>query len=144
MSTLEENGITDYKHAARKVSILSCSPSRCLPFLLVSLFFNPASSVDISCLVHSNTPQFSVKDFETFDYIFAMDKSNLSDLQRLQQRNQGGRAKVMLYGEYSGTGKAEVVTDPYYGGQGGFTKAYEQCRRFGGEFLKEVVGEKTS
>ncbi|KAH8171405.1 low molecular weight phosphotyrosine protein phosphatase domain-containing protein [Sarocladium implicatum] len=105
MSTLEENGITDYRHAARK---------------------------------------FSIKDFETFDYIFAMDKSNLSDLQRLQQRNQGGRAQVMLYGEYSGTGKAEVVTDPYYGGQGGFTKAYEQCRRFGVEFLKEVVGDKAN
>lgn len=87
-------------------------------------------------------PQFQTKDFDTFDYIFAMDKSNLSDLQRLQRQKPDSRAKVMLFGEYSGKGKAEVVTDPYYGGRDGFTKAYEQCMRFGKEFLKEVVGGK--
>ena len=124
MSTLEDNGITDYTHAARKVYTLST----------LSLIFLPFSK-------QANTPQFHTKDFDTFDYIFAMDKSNLSVLQGLQRHKPDSPAKVMLYGEYSGKGKAEVVTDPYYGGRDGFTKAYEQCARFGGEFLKEVAGK---
>lgn len=83
--------------------------------------------------------QFSSRDFDTFDYIFAMDRSNLSDLQRQQKKGGDARAKVMLYGEFSGTGKAEVVGDPYYGGQAGFEKAFEQCSRFARNFMADVV-----
>jgi low molecular weight phosphotyrosine protein phosphatase len=68
-----------------------------------------------------------------------MDRSNLSDLKR--QTSSGDRAKVMLFGEYSGTGKAEIVNDPYYGGDEGFKTAYEQCNRFAHNFLDEVVGK---
>ncbi|KAB5525597.1 phosphotyrosine protein phosphatase I superfamily [Coniochaeta sp. 2T2.1] len=81
-------------------------------------------------------------DFDTFDYIFAMDRSNLSDIQRVeQQRKKSGsksKAKVMLFGEYSGTGKTEIVDDPYYGGHEGFEVAYEQASRFSRNFLREV------
>lgn len=80
----------------------------------------------------------NASDFDKFDYIFAMDRANLSDLQRIQQRKSNSKAKVMLFGEYSGTGKAEVISDPYYGGQQGFEKAYEQATRFSTNFLKEV------
>ncbi|CAH0048974.1 unnamed protein product [Clonostachys solani] len=105
LSTLEDNGITDYDHAARK---------------------------------------FSTSDFSKFDYIFAMDRSNLSDLTRLQRNHQNTKAKVMLFGEWSGVeGRAETVSDPYYGGRDGFEKAFEQCSRFSRNFLKEVAGEST-
>ncbi|KND88411.1 Low molecular weight phosphotyrosine protein phosphatase [Tolypocladium ophioglossoides CBS 100239] len=107
LSTLEDNGITDYDHSARR----------------------------------ANGAQFLTSDFEKFDYIFAMDRSNLSDLQRLQRGNPDGKAQVMLFGEFGGGKKAEVVDDPYYGGRDGFEKAFEQCKRFAGNFLKEVVGE---
>lgn len=84
--------------------------------------------------------QFHPKDFDRFDYIFAMDRSNLSDLQRLQRNHPDGKAKVMLFGEWNGKeGRAEVVSDPYYGGRDGFEKAFEQCSRFSRNFLKEVV-----
>lgn len=86
-------------------------------------------------------PQFSTSDFERFDYIFAMDRSNLSDLQRLQRAKPDTRAKVMLYGEFGGGAKAEIVNDPYYGGRDGFEKAFEQCSRFARNFLKDVVGD---
>lgn len=46
----------------------------------------------------------------------------------------------MLYGEFSGKNKPEIVNDPYYGGVDGFTKAFEQCSRFAENFLNEVVG----
>ncbi|KAI0151524.1 phosphotyrosine protein phosphatase I superfamily [Pestalotiopsis sp. NC0098] len=77
-------------------------------------------------------------DFEKFDYIFAMDRSNLSDLLR-SKKSAGAKAKVMLFGEYSGSGKAEVVQDPYYGGQQGFETAYTQCLRFSKNFLNELA-----
>ena len=67
-----------------------------------------------------------------------MDRSNLSDLQRLQRNKPNGKAQVKLFGEYSGTGKTEIVQDPYYGALDGFEKAYQQCTRFSKNFLKEI------
>ena len=119
MSTLEDHGIVDYKHEARKASI----PPPSLPLHTAD-----------TC-----PPKFHPDDLDTFDFVFAMDKFNLSDLQRLQRGKPDSKAKVMLFGEYSGSGKAEVVMDPYYGGRDGFAKAYEQCKRFARNFLKEVV-----
>jgi low molecular weight phosphotyrosine protein phosphatase len=66
-----------------------------------------------------------------------MDRDNLSDLKRLHQR-VGGKAQVMLFGEYSGKKKAEEIDDPYYGGRDGFEVAYEQCLRFSKNFLRDV------
>lgn len=78
-------------------------------------------------------------DFDEFDYIFAMDRSNLSDLERVARKKPQSTAKVMLFGEYSGTGKVEIVTDPYYGGRGGFERAYEQATRFSRNFLESIL-----
>ena len=54
-------------------------------------------------------------DFTDFDYVFAMDSSNLRNLKSLQKRvdDKGTKttAKVMLFGEYSGSGKVEEVGD---------------------------------
>lgn len=66
-----------------------------------------------------------------------MDRDNLRDVQRLHTRT-GGKAKVMLFGEYSGKKRAEEVDDPYYGARDGFNVAYEQCMRFSKNFLNDV------
>ncbi|KAK1992579.1 phosphotyrosine protein phosphatase [Colletotrichum falcatum] len=88
---------------------------------------------------HHAGRKVSPSDFNKFDYIFAMDRSNLRDLQNLKQRgNPDSKAKVMLFGEFSGGRRPEVVEDPYYGGDEGFSKAYEQCTRFSANFLKHV------
>jgi low molecular weight phosphotyrosine protein phosphatase len=82
-------------------------------------------------------------DMKEFDYIFAMDSSNLHDLQRIQRRveSKGGKckAKVMLFGEYSGKKRAEDVEDPYYGADNGFETVYEQVTRFSKNFLAKEV-----
>ncbi len=65
-----------------------------------------------------------------------MDNSNHSDIKRrhgLKVDNQ--RAKVMLFGEFSGTGRKEVIEDPYYIDGDAFEKTYEQCQRFSENFL---------
>ncbi|KAF2630493.1 low molecular weight phosphotyrosine protein phosphatase-like protein [Macroventuria anomochaeta] len=110
MATLKQNGITNYKHAARK--------------------FAPAS------------------DFEKFDYILAMDDSNLEDLEDLRRRavkrkdGDEGFGKVMLFGEFGGkvrrSGRGEEVQDPYYGANDGFTTAYEQAVKFSKVFLERL------
>ena len=69
-----------------------------------------------------------------------MDRANLANIRKLVKGKDNHRAKVMLWGEYAGAGsRAEIVDDPYYGGDGGFRKAFEQCTRFTGNFLEEVV-----
>ncbi|KAI0857381.1 phosphotyrosine protein phosphatase I superfamily [Xylaria cubensis] len=75
-------------------------------------------------------------DFREFDYIFAMDLSNHSDIQRWRSRKKAEeKAQVMLFGEFSGTGRKEPIQDPYYTGGNAFEKTYEQCRRFSENFL---------
>ncbi|KAJ4384927.1 Low molecular weight phosphotyrosine protein phosphatase [Didymella sp. IMI 355093] len=54
--------------------------------------------------------KFHTKDFETFDYILAMDDSNLEDLQELRdravrKRGEHGLGRVMLFGEFGGREK---------------------------------------
>ncbi len=82
-------------------------------------------------------------DFENFDYIFAMDAYNLSDLQRLQRRaetkGKQTKAKVMMFGEFGGKKKGEEVVDPYYGADRGFEEVYQQVARFSKNFLEQAV-----
>jgi low molecular weight phosphotyrosine protein phosphatase len=80
-----------------------------------------------------------LSDFDEFDYIFAMDKSNLADVQREQKKKPNSKAKVMLFGEFSGKKKAEEVQDPYYGGKGGFELAYEKVARFSMHVLETFI-----
>ena len=87
--------------------------------------------------------QVHAGDFDTFDYIFAMDAYNLSDLQRLQRRIESKgkhtKAKVMMFGDFGGKRKGEEVTDPYYGANSGFEEVYQQVTRFSRNFLEQVV-----
>lgn len=61
--------------------------------------------------------QIEDADFERFDLILAMDRSNLAELRR-----RGGKTfhhKLKLFLEFSDCGQEEVP-DPYYGGSEGF------------------------
>ena len=83
-------------------------------------------------------------DFLRFDYIVAMDKSNLRDLQVLRQRVAGQGSmdhlgRVVLFGDY-GDVTGEEIIDPWYGELLGFEVAYEQLLKFSDGFLKNVLG----
>ena len=61
--------------------------------------------------------QVTVSDFEHFDYILAMDQSNLTDLQRLCPPDYSGELALFLtYGDSD----TLAVPDPYYGDGDGF------------------------
>jgi len=107
-ATLDSNGIDNYEHAARQVR---------------------------------------ESDFDDFHYILAMDRENVTNLKFMKNRilhrrggKEDGLAHVGLFGDYGskrGT-KGEEIDDPYYGGDQGFAKAYEQSGRFTAAFLKMI------
>ncbi|APY00665.1 low molecular weight protein-tyrosine-phosphatase [Lacinutrix venerupis] len=67
--------------------------------------------------------QFKVEDFENFDFIYAMDKSNFSNIVKMA-RNPKDIAKVKLILNESHPNKDLEVPDPYYGGDSGFDDVY--------------------
>jgi protein-tyrosine phosphatase len=66
--------------------------------------------------------KLSPGDFERFDLILAMDRSNLADV-RAAAPDHDARTKVRLLREFDPESNGRVdldVPDPYYGGAGGF------------------------
>ena len=67
--------------------------------------------------------QFSVSDFDNFDYIYVMDNTNYKDVLRLA-KTEAHRNKVKLILDEMFPGENVDVPDPYYGMQNGFTTLY--------------------
>jgi protein-tyrosine phosphatase len=78
--------------------------------------------------------QVSLRDFEEFDMILAMDRGHLRSLQAMAPQRH--HAKIRLFVQ------DRDVPDPYYGGPAGFEKVLDlveaQCRRLVQE-LKELT-----
>ena len=68
--------------------------------------------------------QFSVADFDNFDYIFAMDNSNYQDILKLA-RNENDHLKVDFFLNLSYPNQNLDVPDPYFGGEQGFEDVYQ-------------------
>lgn len=68
--------------------------------------------------------QFQVSDFDEFDLIFAMDKSNYYDILSLA-RDENDKNKVELILNLLNPGENMDVPDPYYGGSNGFENVYK-------------------
>lgn len=60
----------------------------------------------------------TVRDFDDFDLILAMDNTNLEDLQKLAPEHMQHKAKLFL--DFSDNHEETEVPDPYYGGANGF------------------------
>jgi protein-tyrosine phosphatase len=73
----------------------------------------------------SRARQVHVGDFEHFDLILAMDRSNLSDMQDLTAVAEH-RDKLRLLREFDPTADGDLeVPDPYYGGPNGFAEVFD-------------------
>jgi len=68
--------------------------------------------------------KFIEEDFDEFDHIYVMDKSNLRDVLSMA-RNDDDRLRVKLILEELSPGMSMEVPDPYYGGERGFEKVFE-------------------
>ncbi len=74
----------------------------------------------------SRARQFLIEDFERFDYVLAMDTSNLRNLQALAPGSYSD--KLFLLRDFDPTSeKGSSVPDPYYGGESGFEEVLDQC-----------------
>ena len=72
--------------------------------------------------------QFKIADFDTFDYIYVMDKNNYNDIISLATNKQDkNKVKLILNELYPNQDKE--VPDPYYGGENGFQKVYEMLNK---------------
>lgn len=68
--------------------------------------------------------QFKASDFEKFDQIYVMDKSNLSNVLALASSEEH-KAKVDLLLNASNPGMNLEVPDPYFGGEQGFEDVFQ-------------------
>ena len=67
--------------------------------------------------------RFTDRDFDDYDLIYVMDRSNLTDVLSLA-REPRDREKVKMILEELYPGERREVPDPYYGGAGGFDRVF--------------------
>ena len=75
-------------------------------------------------LTYQRARQFSEKDFDDFDKIYAMDTNNYSNIISLA-RNQSDRDKVDVILNELTPKSYDSVPDPYYGAGDGFQIVYD-------------------
>ncbi len=76
------------------------------------------------------------EDFSDFDYVLAMDNSNLEDLLTICPRQH--QEKVRLFLEFATDLKQRDVPDPYYGGPQGFERVLDLVEEAARGLLADV------
>ena len=75
----------------------------------------------------SRSAQFNAQDFEDYDHVVAMDRSNLKNLENLAP-NSAAREKLSMLRAYDPDSPSQAdVPDPYYGGPTGFDDVLDIC-----------------
>ena len=81
--------------------------------------------------------QFIVSDFDTFDFIYAMDASNYANI-ILLARTDADRNKVHLILNELEPGKNLEVPDPYFGGEKGFIEVFKMLDEATDQIIKKI------
>lgn len=87
--------------------------------------------------LESRARQVTPDDFDRFDLIVAMDRSNLEDLRALAPPEADG--KIRLLSEFLPEGSPRDVPDPYWGGPQGFDQVLDLLERACPAILDEVA-----
>lgn len=85
--------------------------------------------------------QFTQDDFEKFDLILAMDRSNYRDILSLDASNRYAD-KVKLMCDFCQEHTDQEVPDPYYGGEAGFDYVIDLLNDACVHLLEEIQGQK--
>lgn len=83
--------------------------------------------------------QVRLQDFHEFDYILAMDRDNLANLQRICPEEQTHKLKLLL--DHSKRFQQRDVPDPYYGGRQGFENVLDMIEDASSGLLDVVMGK---
>lgn len=89
--------------------------------------------VDLSTL---RARQVKASDFETFDFVLAMDSANYDDLSSLRPPNP--RATLAKFLSFAGPNAPEDVPDPYYGGDEGFNHVLDLIEQASAGFVDHL------
>ncbi|KAF7588371.1 hypothetical protein BBP40_005764 [Aspergillus hancockii] len=138
MSTLRKHGITNYKHAARKVTK---DDFLTFDYLMAMDKHNLRDLLDVrESVVASMNRKGGAASRGTKGTRAATEAS-------LAASGEAGAkvAEVRLFGDFGAggvlherVGGGEVVQDPYYGGVNGFEEVYQQVVRFSQGFLDHL------
>ena len=74
-------------------------------------------------ITNQRSRAFKIADFDKFDVIYAMDNSNLNNLQSFA-RNKSDKQKIKLILNEIYPNENRDVPDPYYGGDNGFINVF--------------------
>jgi protein-tyrosine phosphatase len=75
-------------------------------------------------LTNQRARKFTVKNFDTFDLIYAMDESNYQNILSLARNNDDEQKVQLILNEVHPNSDTDVP-DPYYGGNDGFENVYQ-------------------
>ncbi|MBL1430298.1 MAG: low molecular weight phosphotyrosine protein phosphatase [Robiginitomaculum sp.] len=75
-------------------------------------------------------------DFHDFDYILAMDRQNLSDLETLRD---GQGTKPQLFMDFAPAIAMREIPDPYYGGEDGFVKVIKMIEQASDGLIDKIL-----
>jgi protein-tyrosine phosphatase len=86
--------------------------------------------------------QIAKDDFDKFDYIMAMDKSNYQNVLSLKSRvNNASETKIMLMRSFDDEKGNLEIPDPYYGTLSDFDEVYNILYRCNKNFIKFLKDE---
>lgn len=87
--------------------------------------------------------RFDAEDFDRFDWVIAMDRSNRSDLiDRAPTPEAADKVALLRRWDPDNGGDAELdVPDPYYGGASGFDDVLDICLRSCAAMLDELEAD---
>lgn len=75
-------------------------------------------------------------DFLDFDYILAMDRQNLTDLETLRN---GQGIKPQLFMDFAPNNPIREIPDPYYGGDDGFLQVIKMIEQASDGLIDEIL-----
>lgn len=88
-------------------------------------------------IITQRARKFTVKDFDSFDFIYAMDQNNFDDILKLS-RNKEDKKKVLLILNEVRPFQNNSVPDPYYGGDDGFENVYQMLNKACAEIASKL------
>ncbi len=90
----------------------------------------------------SRSQQFAAPDWERFDYVLAMDRSNLRSLQRLPGARSFSGTLALFRDFDPESPPGADIPDPYYGGPQGFDDVLDLCERGCSGLLEAIRAER--
>ena len=88
-------------------------------------------------LTSQRARKFEANDFNRFDYVIAMDRSNYEDLKVLANPEQ--QEKLHLFMGFTTAWDNAEVPDPYYGGGDGFSNVFDMVQSASQGLLESIV-----